>query len=104
MPNSPASRFRTAITSRAAVTLSAIAAMAAADAASAQFSGPLVTNTRIRYVGSLLTEPGQPPPEEGDQIGVFFGEDLIGRYTFTLGQLDPIAFAFFASEIGRAHV
>lgn len=74
-----------------------IAAWCIAESASAQFSGPLVTNTRIRYVGSLLTETGQPPPEEGDQIGAFFQDDLIGRYTFTLGQTDPVAFAFFVS-------
>lgn len=74
-----------------------IAALCIAESASAQFGGPLVTNTRIRYVGSLLTETGQPLPEEGDQIGAFFEEELIGRYTFTLGQADPIAFTFFAS-------
>jgi len=79
------------------IVLAVLAAMFIADSAAAQLGAPLVTNTRIRYIGSLLLEPGEPQPEEGDQIGVFFGEQLIGRYTYTQGQADPVAFEVFAS-------
>ncbi|MCB9838786.1 MAG: hypothetical protein H6813_05565 [Phycisphaeraceae bacterium] len=74
-----------------------LVAMLFASDTLAQFAGPLVTNTRIRYVGSLLTDDGESPPTEGDQIAVFFEDQIIGRYTFTQGQEDPIAFAFFVS-------
>lgn len=80
-----------------AFALAMFVAMFAMDSASAQFAGPLVTNTRIRYIGSLQVETGEPTPEEGDQIGVFFEDQLIGRYTFTLGQSDPVAFVVFAN-------
>jgi len=80
-----------------AIALAVLAVMLFPEIAAAQLGAPLVTNTRIRYIGSLESEPGEPQPEEGDQIGVFFGETLIGRYTFTQGQTDPIAFEIFAS-------
>lgn len=97
MPRMLPSGFRFKFRDARLVAMAALAALLFTDSASAQFAGPLVTNTRIRYVGSLLTEPGEPQPEEGDQIGVFFEDQLIGRYTFTQGQTDPIAFAVFAS-------
>ena len=81
----------------AAPLLAIIAVLVLADIASAQFAGPLVTNTRIRYVGSVISGPGEPQAAEGDQIGVFADGQLIGRYTFNSSQADPVAFAFTVS-------
>jgi len=75
----------------------AIMAVVAAEPALAQFDAPVTTNTRIRYVGALLTGPGEPTPEDGDQIGVFHADEIIGRFTFSQNQADPTAFAFFAN-------
>lgn len=77
--------------------LAMLVCLGIAEGALAQFGSPLVTNTRIRYIGSLLSEPGEPQPEDGDQIGVFFEDQLIGRYTFTQGQVEPLAFSIFAN-------
>jgi len=77
--------------------IAVIIALCVTESATAQLGAPLVTNTRIRYLGSLLSEPGEPQPEEGDQIGVFFEDQLVGRYTFTQGQIDPITFSVFVN-------
>jgi|GEM_PF-1641883 len=97
MPRLFQSGFKTTQGRGWVIALALLGAVGIADSAAAQLASPLVTNTRIRYLGSVLAEPGEPQPEEGDQIGVFFGEQVIGRYTFTLGQTDPIAFSIFAS-------
>ncbi len=81
----------------AKLALALLITLCIAESASAQLGAPLVTNTRIRYLGSLLSEPGEPQPEEGDQIGVFFEDQLVGRYTFTQAQIDPLTFSLFAN-------
>lgn len=98
MIRSTTSRSRSVLAASPVVRMIAlIVALCFADLAAAQFAGPLVTNTRIRYVGSVISGPGEPQAAEGDQIGVFADGQLIGRYTFTASQADPVAFAFTAS-------
>ena len=41
--------------------------------------------------GLLLSAEGAPAPEPGDQVAAFFGDQIIGVFTFVSGQADPRA-------------
>lgn len=41
--------------------------------------------------GQLLSAEGAPAPEPGDQVAAFFGDQIIGVFTFVSGQADPRA-------------
>ncbi len=48
--------------------------------AQAQFGVPGATLVAERLTGDLL---GEPAPEPGDQVGIFFGEQVVGRFVYT---------------------
>ena len=50
-----------------------------------QFGTPGSTQFRERIVGDYLPGASGPQPEEGDQIGAFFQDQLAGVYTFPDG-------------------
>lgn len=63
-----------------------------ASSAQAQFSvGPPPTNIVEQLEGQMLSAEGAPTPEPGDQIAAFFGEQIIGVFTFVSTQADPLA-------------
>ncbi len=43
--------------------------------------------------GLLLSAEGAPAPEPGDQVAAFFGDQIIGVFTFVSGQADPRAWS-----------
>lgn len=73
------------------ITSAALAASLGA-AAAAQF-GDATPDTNIveSLSGQLLGAEGAPTPEPGDQIGAFFGDQLLAVFTFTSTQTDPLA-------------
>lgn len=48
-----------------------------------QFGAPASSGVRERIAGQFLLAAGAPTPEPGDQIGAFFGDQLVGVYAFT---------------------
>lgn len=56
------------------------------------FSPPPPTRVRERLAGSLLSAPGAPAPEAGDQLLAFFQDTLLAVHTFTSDQADPRSF------------
>lgn len=50
--------------------------------ARAQFGVPSPTNVKERITGEFVASDGAPTPEAGDQIGAFFGTQVIGRFVF----------------------
>lgn len=45
----------------------------------------------VQLEGTLLSASGAPAPEAGDEIGAFFGDQIIGSYIFTAAQSDSRA-------------
>lgn len=55
-----------------------------APRAMAQFQSPGSPSDIVeRYTGTLESAEGEPAPEAGDQVGVFFGDQIIGLFTFS---------------------
>lgn len=48
----------------------------------AQFGVPGSTRFRERITGKFLSAEGAPTPAQGDQLGVFFNNNLCGAFTF----------------------
>lgn len=60
--------------------------------ASAQFPAVLPQTDIVEQLeGQLLSSPGAPVPEPGDQVAAFFGEQILAVYTFVSTQPDPLA-------------
>ena len=51
------------------------------------------TDVVEQFDALLLSAPGAPDPEPGDQIAAFFGEQQIGFFAFTSTQADPRAWS-----------
>jgi len=56
------------------------------------FDPPATTSVRERITGLLMSGPGAPAPEPGDQLLAFFNDTLLGVHTFTSDQADPRSF------------
>jgi len=77
--------------------LLAAVALDAAPAAIAQFSAPAPeTNIIERINGRLLSAEGAPEIEAGDEVAVFFGDQILDVDRFTDQQADPLAFELIA--------
>lgn len=60
--------------------------------AAAQFQNiSPATNILERLGGQLLSAPGAPTPEPGDQVAAFFDDQILGSFTFVSTQSDPLA-------------
>jgi hypothetical protein len=79
------SRHPTAIGLVAAV---GVVALATSDAF-AQFGTPGSTNVRERLVGAVVLDEGAPTLGEGDQLGAFFNDELVGVFSFTGEEPSP---------------
>jgi len=65
-----------------AIAAAMIALTIGAQQARAQFGVPSPTNVKERITGEFVATTGSPTPEAGDQIGAFFGTQVIGRFVF----------------------
>lgn len=66
----------------------------------AQFDQPLVTFVRERIGGNFLPDSDGPTPEQGDQIGAFFEEDVIVGF-FEFDEEDAEAREFSITLYGK---
>ncbi|MEO1057844.1 MAG: dockerin type I repeat-containing protein [Actinomycetota bacterium] len=65
-----------------------------AQSAHAQFATPLESTVRERISGLFVITEGGPTPAEGDQIGVFFQDSVIGVFDFTSDSLEYVVDVF----------
>ncbi len=67
--------------------------MALPECAEAQFNDPgQQSNVVERLTGQLLSAEGEPTPEPGDQLAVFFEDQILGVFNYTSGQVDPLEY------------
>lgn len=71
-------------------TIVSVAACCAAPAAFAQFDDVQPATDYVESIsGQLLSAEGAPTVEPGDQVATYFGDQIIGVYTFSSTQPDP---------------
>lgn len=75
----------------------AFLAWGVAAPAGAQVNAPDPTDYREFMAGELFLTEDAPLPEPGDQVIVFFGEQVIGVFTFTSTQPNPREFRILVS-------
>ncbi|MEC9374510.1 MAG: dockerin type I domain-containing protein [Planctomycetota bacterium] len=67
-------------------------ALAVCGEAMGQFDPPTESAVRERLQGEVIVGDEAPTPEAGDQIGVFFENQIIGRFTFTSANAESLAY------------
>lgn len=70
--------------------LALLAATVIATPAMAQFGVPGSTNVKEKLVGKMLSAQGAPAVGASDQVAAFFGDKLIGAYTFSDSKTDYV--------------
>jgi len=59
----------------------------------AQLDNPTESSILENLSGSVLSAPGAPIPEPGDQIAAVFGGEVVGLHVFLSSQSDPLAYS-----------
>jgi hypothetical protein len=67
-----------------------LAAACIVSPAMAQFGVPGSTNVKEKLVGKLLSAEGAPIPGASDQVAAFFGDKLVGAFTFSDSNTDYV--------------
>jgi len=93
-----------ATTHARAIAAAMITLIAGAHRAHAQFGVPSPTNVKERITGEFVASTGAPTPEAGDQIGAFFGTQVIGRFVFEADSGRDFEILLFGDEPTTAAV